>query len=311
MNNTHIYKETSKAIRAEKSIADTPAMVALMHLSKIRIGAAITITAAFGYMLASGSFGLEMILPLIGTLILATGASALNQYQEHEYDARMQRTMDRPIPRGELSPVSVLAFSILTIIAGLGILALTESQWPFVLGMMNVVAYNVIYTPLKRKSSLAVVPGSIVGAIPPMIGYAAGGGDPFAADILFVAAFFFVWQLPHFWILLLKYDTDYKSAGFPVLTDKISREQLFVMVFVWSMALVAMGLAMPFFGLGITLPVFALNILLSAWMVKKSIGYFSMGVERVDGKKWFLSLNMYVILLVFALAMERVILNSL
>jgi len=306
-NNT--YKSKTSAISLAGNSSDTFGMVALMHLSKIRIGAAITVTAAFGYMLATGSFGLDMVLPLIGTLVLATGASALNQFQEYEHDAMMARTMDRPIPRGDLSPISVLIFSLLTIVAGLGILSLSSSGWPLVLGMLNVVAYNVIYTPLKRKTIWAIVPGSLVGALPPMIGYTAGGGDPFALDILYVAMFLFIWQIPHFWILLLKYHEEYRAAGFPVLTDKVSHEQLLLMIFVWTLALIGLGLIMPVFGMGITLPVFMFNIILSAWLTKKSITFLKQGVKNIEGKKWFLALNMYVILLVFAVAMERVVIN--
>jgi protoheme IX farnesyltransferase len=286
-------------------------MTAMMHLSKIRIGAAITVTAAFGYMMATGSLGLEMVLPLLGTLILATGASALNQYQEYDYDKLMPRTMNRPIPRGDLSPRTVLFFALFTILAGLGILALSPygEGWPLVLGMLSVVSYNAVYTPLKRKTALAIVPGSIVGALPPAIGYTAGGGDPFAMDILYVGFFLFIWQIPHFWMLLLKYDKEYQSAGFPVLTEKVSKDQLFVMIFIWTLSLVGLGLVMPIFGLGLTLPAFIFNVSISIWMVVKSIGYFKTGVEKVDGKKWFLSLNIYVILLLFAMAMERVYLN--
>ncbi|GAB5466326.1 MAG: protoheme IX farnesyltransferase [Candidatus Kapaibacteriales bacterium] len=277
-----------------------------MELSKLRIGAAITVTAAFGYMLAAGTVDAGMIVPLLGTLILATGASALNQYQEHEYDAMMARTADRPIPKGELQPNIALYLSIAIILVGLWVLSLCESEWPVVLGMANVVWYNIIYTPLKRKSAWAVVPGSVVGALPPMIGFAAAGGDVFQMDILYFAMFIFVWQIPHFWILLLKYDKEYVRAGYPVLTEKLSKEQLLSMIFAWTMTLAGLALIMPMFGLGTSIVVFSINLLLTVWIIRKSIVEYKKGLEEFNGKGMFLSLNIYVMCLLLVVALERV-----
>ena len=92
--------------------------------------------------------------------------------------------------------------------------------------------YNAVYTPLKKVFSLAIIPGSLVGALPPLAGWVAAGGDILDPKIILISSFFFVWQIPHFWILLLIYGKDYDKGGFPTLTNVFSERQLKILLYI-------------------------------------------------------------------------------
>jgi protoheme IX farnesyltransferase len=104
---------------------------------------------------------------------------------------------------------------------------------PAALGLLNVILYNLIYTPLKRVTSLAVIPGSAVGAIPPLIGFTAAGDKMLSPEILLFASFMFLWQLPHFWLIIMKYRDDYYRAGFKTFSSKMTEKNIRNLIFLW------------------------------------------------------------------------------
>jgi protoheme IX farnesyltransferase len=99
--------------------------------------------------------------------------------------------------------------------------------------MLNVVIYNFVYTSLKRITVLAVIPGAMAGAIPPLIGYAAAGGVFPRTEIILFTGFMFFWQLPHFWLILIKYREDYQKAGFKTFSYRITEQQIKNLIFFW------------------------------------------------------------------------------
>jgi len=189
-----------------------------VELTKPRITFLVLVTAAVGYALAlRGPFEAASFLFLLaGTALLSGGASALNQYSEREADGRMLRTRHRPIPAGRVTPAEALNFGLAISAAGLALLA--AAGWlPAFLGLVSAASYVLLYTPLKRVTSLCTVVGAVPGALPPMIGWAAARGklDP-GAWALF--AILFLWQLPHFLSLSWMYREDYARGGFPMLS---------------------------------------------------------------------------------------------
>ncbi|MCA2005158.1 MAG: protoheme IX farnesyltransferase, partial [Ignavibacterium sp.] len=217
----------------------------LSELTKIRITFFVMITTGFGYIAATDIFNLNLLLVLAGVLSLACGSAVLNHYQERFTDALMERTKNRPIPSGKITPVKALEISILLILIGVALLFIGGNLLSVFFGILNLIWYNGIYTPLKRKSSLAIIPGSLVGAIPPVIGWVAAGGDLLNPQILMIAFFFFIWQIPHFWLLLLVLDKDYSKAGMPTLTNLFSKNQLARITFMWIMATAISSLLLP------------------------------------------------------------------
>jgi len=147
-----------------------------MELSKVRITFAVALTTLVGYLMKSGSFDSRLWVTVGGLFLLACGSAALNQYQEYEEDAQMKRTQDRPIPSGRISPSNALLFAIGLVVLGSAILYFFSGFLAMQLGVLTLIWYNAIYTPLKKKTAFAVIPGSFIGAFPPMVGYAAAGG---------------------------------------------------------------------------------------------------------------------------------------
>ncbi len=219
----------------------------ILTLTKIPITTAVTLTTATGWFLAQGQAQWSIFFPLAGVFLLACGSGALNQCQEIKTDKRMRRTANRPLPAGRMSLAVALFISGLLILLGLSLLS-TKSQNVMLLlglGAFAVFWYNGVYTYLKRLTAFAVIPGALLGALPPVIGWAAAGGDPLDPLILLVAAFFFVWQIPHFWLLLLMHGEQYAEAGLPTLTRVFSQRQLLRITFMWVMAVAVAGTILP------------------------------------------------------------------
>jgi protoheme IX farnesyltransferase len=190
-----------------------------VELTKPRITLLVLVTAAAGHALAlSGPFEPSTFLALlVGTAFVAGGASAFNQYLEREADARMLRTRARPIPSGRVTPGEALVFAVAISAAGLLLLAGAVNALTLALGAGALASYVLLYTPLKRVTSLCTVVGAVPGAIPPLMGWAAARGSlDRGAWALF--AVLFLWQLPHFLAIGWIYREDYARAGFPMLT---------------------------------------------------------------------------------------------
>jgi protoheme IX farnesyltransferase len=190
-----------------------------LELTRPRIAALVLFTAAAGFCLASaGAPDLARLLhTLVGTALVTAGASALNQVLERDGDARMARTRNRPLPSGRMPPLEALLFGIGLALAGLAYLALAVRQPLAVLTVALAFAvYVLLYTPLKRTTSLNTLIGAVAGAAPPVIGWtAATNALDLPAFVLF--AILFLWQVPHFLAIAWLYRDDYASAGLRML----------------------------------------------------------------------------------------------
>jgi protoheme IX farnesyltransferase len=216
----------------------------------VRISLFATLSTSAGFILAEKGYSEEMILPGLGVFFLASGSCALNQYQERQNDHLMERTKGRPIPSKKLSPSTAMKISIGLLLLGSIILYFSAHGSALGLGLFAVFWYNGVYSLLKRKSAFAAVPGALVGAIPPVIGWISGKGifslDP---QILAISFFFFIWQVPHFWLFLLIFGRDYEKAGLPSLTRIFTLAQLRRMTFVWILATTVACMMIPLFGM--------------------------------------------------------------
>jgi len=219
----------------------------LLELMKVKITVAVTFTTAVGYVLARGRFDAGILLPLLGLFLQAGGAAALNHVQEADVDARVPRTAARPIPSGRVTRGGALGVAAGLLALGSAILWAGSGRLPMAVGLATAVLYNGVYTPLKRRTPFAVLPGSLIGALPPLAGWVAGGGWPHDLTIHQVAFFFFIWQVPHFWLLLLFHEKAYRDNGLPSLFDRFARHQVLRLTFTWTAATAIAGLLMPLF----------------------------------------------------------------
>lgn len=277
------------------------------ELTKIRITLFVMLTTAFGYIAASSQIDIGIIPVLIGVLLLAFGSAALNHYQEKDFDSKMNRTNKRPIPSGRISPVNVLIVSTGLVIIGSVILIVFTDFLVLSLGLLNLVWYNFIYTLLKRKTPFAIIPGSFVGAIPPAIGWVAAGGSMSDPQMIIIAFFFFIWQIPHFWLLLLVMDDDYKRAGFPTLSMLFNKAQLSRITFIWIISTVVTGLMIPLFGivtqLWIDIALFISGMLLT-W---RAFGLLAESNDFSEFRLNFRSINYFALSVVFFVSIDKLI----
>ena len=215
-----------------------------LELTKFRLSGLVVMTTAAGFLLAHGGVvNLQLFLVTIaGTWLAAGGAMVLNQWQERDRDALMERTRLRPLPARRVTPAAALAGGLILATAGLGLLALAVNGLTAALGLAVVLLYTLVYTPLKTRSSACTLVGAVCGALPPMMGWsAATGGLGFGAWVL--AGILFVWQIPHFLSLAWLYRDDYARGGFRMLpvTDPEGSATT-RMVILYSLALVPVAL---------------------------------------------------------------------
>lgn len=205
-------------------------------------------SAVTGHIVASPVVTADMPFTAVGVFLLACGASALNQVQERDIDALMERTHRRPLPAGLMSRRQAIIGSFTTMVVGLFLLG-RSGRLPFLIGVLAVLWYNGLYTWLKRRTAFAAVYGAPVGMAAPAIGWAAGGGSITDPRLAVVAMLFFLWQVPHFWLLLLRSGDDYERAGLPSLTKVFPREILSGITVLWLIAAAAASMLLPLFGM--------------------------------------------------------------
>ncbi len=185
---------------------------------------------------------LLLIHTLLSTLLLSSGASALNQYIERRFDARMRRTARRPLAAGKLEPASARRFGLLLSFAGAIYLAATVNVLASLLAAVTLVGYVALYTPLKRMTPWCTLAGAFSGAMPPLIGWAAASGR-LSAEAWVLYAILFLWQFPHFMAIAWMYRDDYARAGYLVLPrGEHSARFMSWQAMVPSLALIPVGL---------------------------------------------------------------------
>jgi protoheme IX farnesyltransferase len=199
---------------------------------------------------APGADPRHLVATMVGAALSGGGASALNQVLERRLDARMERTRDRPLPAGRLAPAEAVAFGAALSGAGLLILLLGANALTACLALLCLVTYVSIYTPLKTRTSLNTLVGTVPGALPPVMGVAAATGE-LGPSAWFLFALLAVWQLPHFLSIAWLWREDYARGGFamlPVVTrgDATTGRQVVVqtlLVVAVSLFALPMGLA--------------------------------------------------------------------
>ena len=193
----------------------------LIELAKLRITGMVGATAWLGFLIGEresmqSTGSLAMWSAIVGSSLSCMGAAALNQVYERDTDALMNRTRNRPLPAGRVSPVLGALFGVTLSIVGIAILASGANLLSAALSAFTVLSYVFIYTPMKRITHVSTIVGALPGALPPVIGYTAAAGQ-FGHGAYAIGAIMFLWQLPHFLAIAWMYREDYGRAGFPML----------------------------------------------------------------------------------------------
>ncbi len=274
-------------------------------LVKARLTTLVLLTTLVGFYLGwRGPMNYLLLFhTLLATALVAAGASALNQWIEMDYDAKMPRTQDRPLPSGRMQPVSAMLFGGVSSVCGLVYLAFAVNLLTSVLGSVTLVSYLFIYTPLKRVTWINTLVGAIPGALPPLMGWTAArnqlSGEGWA--LFAILAF---WQLPHFFAIAWLYRDEYAKAGFVMLPhvdpdgsrtaqQSISNTLALLLVslfpYLWQISgrgylVVALALGLAFLMLAIR---------------------FSRQLTRSSARQFFLASILYLPLLLTALVLDK------
>ncbi|TDG97810.1 hypothetical protein EPR50_G00211740 [Perca flavescens] len=221
----HVHVETDEAREArldrqwkemKVDVADLPDIYA--KLAKIKLTALVVTSAAAGYAMAPVPFDpLIFFVSSLGTALASCTANSINQYFEVPFDSNMNRTKNRPLVRGQISPLHAVSFALACGIPGVALLTLAVNPLTGFLGALNIFLYTCCYTPLKRLSITNTWVGAVVGAIPPVMGWTAATGclEPGA---LLMGGFLYSWQFPHFNALSWNLREDYSRGGYRMMS---------------------------------------------------------------------------------------------
>ncbi len=193
-------------------------LASYLELTKPRLTALALLSVGAGFWLgSSGTLSLARFLhTLLGAALIGGGGNALNQWAERDVDALMRRTQSRPLPTGRVTPHDALWFGLMSALLGVLWLGWWVNPLCALLGLLTLVIYVGIYTPLKRRTALCTLVGAIPGALPPLIGWA-GSRGALGLEAWMLFAILFLWQLPHFLAIVWMYREEYARAGFRML----------------------------------------------------------------------------------------------
>ena len=223
-----------------------------LRLTKAGIVLFVVLSGLAGYWLSYSPYEqtfswLHFLQFILGLYFVSSGSCILNQAQEQELDSKMPRTLSRPIPAGEISVESSFFLSAAFVVLGI-VLLYSVSALTALLAIITVILYNVLYTIYwKPQWTFAAVPGALPGALPVVIGYSANSSHIFSAECIYVFLVMFLWQMPHFWSLAIRFRNDYESGGIPVLPVRLGVGKTLFYIGLYTFTYVALAVASPWF----------------------------------------------------------------
>lgn len=282
-------------------------MKSFLDLTKSGIVCFVLISGMAGFALSATPYEPwdwpRLLWTMAALYFFSAGSFAINQAQEWQIDTEMPRTERRPIPSGKISLRQAWLIGAFFVICGVACGSFV-SPMVVVLGLMTVALYNILYTLYwKRRWAFGAVPGAIPGAMPVVIGYAANTSDLIQPDLIYAFLIMFLWQMPHFWALAIRFKDDYSKGGIPVLPLILGTGRTLFHMGLYMFAYVALAIASPWFTsayflyLLVVLP-FAFKVLYEFYR------YYRTGAE----KRWlpfFLWTNFSVLVFLIAPVLDR------
>ncbi|MAW74531.1 MAG: protoheme IX farnesyltransferase [Candidatus Marinimicrobia bacterium] len=286
----------------------------ILELCKVNITLLVIVTCYIGFYLGLRSKGLYMIefnswylflFLLVGVFFTSSGASALNQYIERDYDSMMDRTKNRPIPLNLIKPNLAIVIGVFFSIFGLLVLYFFINTLTAIISLITILTYLFVYTPLKRITSLNTIVGSIPGALPPLGGWAAATNEvDIRAFMLF--GILFCWQIPHFLSLAIIYKDDYRKGGFkmlPSITDNVSEISFQIIFFTMALLYTSIGI----FYLNVTSYIYVVGAVLLGliFLFYSSSILFNYSNEKI--KRIFIFSIIYLPLLLILIVIDTIV----
>lgn len=281
-------------------------LVDFYELTKPRMNFLVVVTTMVGFYMAADVIPWALLLhTLLGTTLTAASASVFNQLIERDYDALMPRTRNRPLPGGRVTPAESALWAVLLGILGVLWLAMFVNLLTAGLGLFTLLSYVLIYTPMKRTTSLCTIVGAVPGAIPPVMGWTAYY-NALSAEALALFTILFIWQMPHFLAIAVLYKKDYEQGGYKMLPviDDAELSMTTRQVIVYLLAMIPVALSPVWFNMAGSL-YFAAALVLT-------LGFIYYGIQlartrtRADARRLFFASIIYLPLLLAFLMFDRV-----
>jgi heme o synthase len=276
------------------------------ELTKPRMNFLVVVTTMVGFYMAAHVYEWGLVVAtLVGTALTAASASVFNQLLERDYDALMPRTRNRPLPGDRVTNTEAALWGLVLGAAGVASLAMFVNLLTATLGLLTLLLYVFIYTPMKRSTSLCTIVGAVPGAIPPMMGWTAYH-NALSLEALILFAILFIWQMPHFLAIAVLYKDDYAQGGFKMLpcVDDADLSMTSRQILVYLIAMFPVSLAPSWFGMtGWVYQVAALLL---------GLVFFAYGVRvaqtrtRADARKLFFVSIIYLPLLLAVMMLDRI-----
>ena len=278
-----------------------------LELAKLKIMLPVSFTGFTGYFIFDPHLSGKIILITLGILLMSVAASVLNQLQEAGIDSLMDRTRDRPIPSRKIRITEAMIFFFFNLSAGTAIIYIWGNLSAALVGLFTIFWYNAVYTYSKRITAFAIVPGALTGALPPLIGWVAAGGELLDKPIVFIGFLLFTGQIPHFWLLILRYGEDYRTAGLPSLIDRFSYAQIKRLTFTWVVTSVIAAIFLCYFEIVSTPMIICILILSSAFLIAEFSKMIIKTRENSRYKKYSIILDLYYFLVLMLLILDKII----
>jgi len=278
-----------------------------LELSKIKIMIPVSLTGFTGFFIFDPQISIKIILVSSGILFLAISASVLNQIQEADLDSKMERTHNRPLPSQRIKPQHALLFFLCNLITGTVLIYSAGNLTAALIGLITIGWYNVIYTYAKRITAFAVFPGAVTGALPPLIGWVAAGGGVWDKPIIFLEFLLFTGQIPHFWLLVLKYGEEYGKAGMPTLTNILNRVQIGRLTFTWVVTSAIAALFLCYFEIISTEMIVVILLIASVFLIWQFSELINLSGNKNNYRKYSILLDSYFLLVLILLVSDRII----
>ncbi len=276
----------------------------LLALTKPRLSSLVLVTAGGGVWLADRDVSATVVLgAMVGTTMVVGGANALNCYLERDVDLQMTRTQSRPLPSGRMRPNTALAFGAALSLVAVPLLTLTTTPLAGLLAAIALLLYVLVYTPMKRTSSLSTLVGAIPGALPPLIGWTAATGRLDMGGLL-LFLLLFLWQIPHSLAIGIYRASDYQNAGLVVFPNEFGLAATRRQALLYTIPLVATPLFLVHIGVAgiVTLTV---GGALGMWFLWLAFDGFRRDLGARWARRFFLASLVYLTALFGALSVDQ------
>ncbi|PLX85431.1 MAG: protoheme IX farnesyltransferase [Desulfuromonas sp.] len=278
----------------------------LLLLVRPRLSLMVACSTWVGFLLADSGPISNGIIATAAILQLSAASSIINQWQERSSDARMERTRLRPLAAGTLSPAQGLSIALVLATAGVLLLLTLPSPQPLIFGLLAILWYNGVYTPLKKMTPFAVIPGALCGALPPLIGWAASGQSALSTPPLLLAGTLIIWQVPHFWLLASRHRADHGKSGLPDIFQAVAQQTFYRIIGCWLAALFSVYLLFPLLGLVRHPALSVLYLVALSGILVAGFGVLRTPLRESDARL-FLLVNLSLLLLFAVLITDRLL----